>query len=130
MGKKQEITRRKQELVTGLAKNRVLITAGKIQLKEKLSVKRQISRVIKRRPKVLFAGSLAVGLVATLLLTRKKAPAKPKASTKGTVLIGWTLSLLKPTAKAWLISRAKAIAANKLAARQPLTRVRNDPPPQ
>lgn len=118
MGKKQDIAKRKQELISTLAENRVLITEGKAQLKEKLNVKRQMGRVFKRRPKTLFIGSLTTGLLMTLLFKRKKQPTATKPATKGTVLLGWLLSLLKPAIKAWLINRAKAIAVEKMISRR------------
>ena len=117
MGKKQQIAKRKQELTAQLAKNRALIGVGRTELKKKLNVKQQLRKVITRKPKALFAGSLAAGLLVTLLLRRPKKVIKGKATTKGTVLLSWTLSLLKPAAKAWLVKRVKALATQQLEAR-------------
>ena len=120
MGKKQQIAKRKQELTAELAKNRVLISVGGKELKRKLNVKRQLAGLLKRKPKMLFAGSLGAGLLATVLLRRPKKASKAKPTTKGTMLLGWALALLKPAAKAWLVNRAKLLAIKQIESRKRL----------
>ncbi|MFK7909372.1 MAG: hypothetical protein AB8F34_02100 [Akkermansiaceae bacterium] len=120
MGKKQQIAKRKQELTAELAKNRVLISVGRNELKQKLNVKKQITKLLTRKPKALFIGSLGAGLLATLLIRRPRKTAKGKPSTKSTVLLGWILAIAKPAAKAWLVKRAKTLAVKQLESRQQL----------
>lgn len=117
MGKKQQIAKRKQELTAEISKNRVLISVGRNELKQKLNIKQQLAKLVKRKPKALFMGSLGAGLAATLLLRRPKKVAKGKAATKSTVILGWVLALLKPAAKAWVVDRAKLMAAKQIEAR-------------
>ncbi len=117
MGKKQQIAKRKQELTAELAKNRVLIDVGRKDIKQKLNVKKQLRKFITRKPKALFIGSLGAGLIATLMLRRPRKSGGAKASTKSTVLLGWALAVVKPAVKAWLVNRAKAMAAKQLQSR-------------
>ena len=59
---------------------------------------------------------VVLALFATLLLRRPRKSAKP-SKTSRQMLLGWLLALLKPAAKAWLVTRAKKIAAEQVSAR-------------
>lgn len=121
MAQKKQVALRKKELVAQLAKSRKSITRAREEiragLKQKLQIKNQLKRLITRKPKALFAGSVLAGLTATLLLRRpRKSPKKPPLTPRQ-MLLAWLLSLLKPAAKAWLVSRAKKLAADQIEAR-------------
>ena len=118
MGKKQQIAKRKQELTATLAKNRVIIDVGRKQLKQKLSVKRQLRKLITRKPKALFTTCLGAGLVATLLIKSPRKAAKAKTKDKSSILLSWLLTLLKPAIKAWLVNRAKILAVKQMESRR------------
>lgn len=106
---------RKQELIAQLAESRQTISHGREVLKEQLQVKKQVRRFVSRKPKAVFAGSVAAGLILTVLLKRPRKSKKSSTRTAGTVLLGWGLSLVKPAAKAWLVTRAKKLAADRIA---------------
>ena len=48
MGKKEQIAKRKQELTAKLSENRVLINAGRNNVKQMLSVKKQLRNLVLR----------------------------------------------------------------------------------
>ncbi len=116
MASKKQVTLRKKELIAQLATNRQSISRGREVLKEKLQVKKQLRKFIIKKPKAIFAGSLVAGIAATILIRR---PRKIKKSSKTTqqVLLGWGLALIKPALKAWLTSRVKKMAAERIAPR-------------
>ncbi len=116
MAQKKQIALRKQALVTQLAGSRQAISNEKAALKGHLQVKKQIRTLALKKPKALFVGSLAAGLLVTLLLKRPR-KAKKSALTSKQMILAWGLALLKPAAKSWLVSRAKGIAANQIATR-------------
>tara|TARA_Y100000385_G_C12845231_1_gene530601 strand:+ start:274 stop:654 length:381 start_codon:yes stop_codon:yes gene_type:complete len=118
MGKKEQIAKRKQELTAKLSENRVLINAGRNNVKQMLSVKKQLRNLVLRKPKAIFFGSVGAGLLATLALKRPKKTHKKKSSTITMVLLRWVLSLMQPAAKTWLINRAKIILAQQLETRR------------
>ena len=118
MGKKQAIEQRKRELTTTLAHNRVVIGAETRKLKQKFNIKGFAKKLITRKPKALFIGSLSAGLLTTLLIRRPKKIVKSKPATKSTLIFSWILALIKPVAKSWLTNKVKVLAAQKMAARQ------------
>ncbi|HCC21114.1 MAG TPA: hypothetical protein DEP88_07700 [Verrucomicrobiales bacterium] len=118
MGKKEQIAKRKQELTAKLSENRVLINTGRNNVKQMLSVKKQLRNLVLRKPKAIFFGSVGAGLLATLALKRPKKTHKKKSSTITMVLLRWVLSLMQPAAKTWLINRAKIILAQQLETRR------------
>ena len=118
MGKKEQIAKRKQELTAKLSENRVLINTGRNNVKQMLSVKKQLRNLVLRKPKAIFFGSVGAGLLATLAFKRPKKTHKKKSSTITMVLLRWVLSLMQPAAKTWLINRAKIILAQQLETRR------------
>ena len=116
MASKKQVSLRKKELIAQLATNRQSISRGREVLKEKLQVKKQLRKFIVKKPKAIFAGSLVAGLAATILLRR---PRKVKKSSKTTqqILLGWGLSLIKPALKAWILTRVKKIATERITTR-------------
>lgn len=112
--RKQIAQERKEELTKQLAEARQSISHGRKALKSQLQLKKQLRRFVISKPKALFAGSVATGLVLTLLLKRPRSPRKAAPKTTRQILLGWGFSLVKPAAKAWLITRAKKIAAERI----------------
>jgi len=116
MASKKQVNLRKKEIIAQLATNRQSISRGREVLKEKLQVKKQLRKFIVNKPKAIFAGSVMAGLAATLLLRGSRKTKKPKKTTQQ-MLLGWGLALIKPALKAWLVTRAKKIAAERITAR-------------
>lgn len=114
MAQKKQIALRKQELIAQLAESRHVIDQGRAAIKEKLNVKKQISTLVRRKPKAVFASSAVAGLVATLLLRRPRRAKKKASKPLTTVLFGWAMLAIKPAAKKWLTRKAKAVALAKL----------------
>ncbi len=110
---------RKQELVDRLARSRRTVSHGRAVIKSKLQVKTQLSRLFRKKPKAIFAGSVATGLALTLLLKRPRKTKKTAPKSAGLVLLGWLLTLAKPAAKAWVVARAKQLAADRIKGTQP-----------
>jgi len=124
MAHKEQIARRKQELVAQLATNRCAITRSRDALQERLQKKLQIkvqakqllAKLISKKPKSLFAGSAVAGLATALILRRpRKEKAKKSPQSTRVLMLGWLLALIKPAAKAWIITRAKEHAATQAA---------------
>jgi hypothetical protein len=113
MANKKQIAQRKQELVAQLSDSRQAITRGREtlqkSLKQKLQVKPLLHKLFTRKPKSLFAGSAVVGL-ATALFLRRPRKIKKVPQSRNLILLGWILSIMKPAAKAWLVTRAKEAA--------------------
>ncbi len=110
---------RKQELVQRLARSRRTISHGRTVIKGRLQVKNQLNRLVRKRPKAIFAGCVAAGLATTLLLKRPRKTKKTAPKSAGLVLLGWLLALAKPAARAWLIARAKQFAADRIKGTSP-----------
>jgi len=124
MAQKEQINRRKQELVRQLTEQRNAIThsrdALQAKMQEKLQIKTQakqfFGQLISKKPKSLFAGSAVAGLAAALFLRRpRKVKIKKAPQSTRVLLLGWILTLIKPTVKAWIVTRAKEHAANQAA---------------
>ena len=99
---------RKQELIVALSRSRESLGATRLELRQ---VKKRLNPVLRLRDAVrnhpLPAFGLAAGgaLILTLVLRRRRVAQKP-SSTKRLVL-RWILSLAKPAARAWLLTKAK-----------------------
>ena len=119
MAHKEQIARRKRELVDQLADHRKSITRSRCKIKEQLQVKQLIRKLFTTKPKSLFAGSAVAGLAAALFLRRPRRSKKTPQS-MSLVLLGWTLSLLKPAAQAWVMARAKEAASPTPGPRAPM----------
>ena len=124
MAKKQTIASRKREITQKLAHQRAELSKTRAEIKDKLNFKKQLGNAVKKKPKALFLGSLATGLAGTVLFKRrgkksKKKPEPAKPTTMGQMLLSWLLSLLKPAAKAFLVSMAKKIAADRMSPKRP-----------
>ena len=116
MAQKKQVALRKAELTAQLADSRQAISRGREALKRKLQVKKQWRKLLTGKPRAVFAGSIGAGLLATLLLRRPRKSVKaPKTSRQ--MLLGWLLALAKPAAKAWLVTRAKQLASERVASR-------------
>ncbi len=116
MAQKKQVALRKAELTAQLADSRRAISRGREALRRKLQVKKQWRKLLTGNPRAVFAGSIGAGLFATLLLRRPRKPATPPKTSRQ-MLLGWLLALLKPAAKAWLVTRAKRLASERGASR-------------
>jgi len=112
MAQKKQIALRKQALITQLAESRQAIGQSRTVMRDKLNVKKQVTSLVKRKPKAMFAGSAILGLLATLLLRRKNKKKTKKPVKK--LITGWALMLAKPAAKKWVKKRVKSYAIGKL----------------
>ena len=111
---------RKQELTAQLAQARHSISRGKQELTGQLKIKNMLGRLFSSKPKAIFGSSVVGGLALTLLLKKRPKKSKKTAAPKTTkqILLTWLLSLLKPAAKAWLVARAKKLAAERISSLQ------------
>lgn len=119
MAQQEQLIRRKQELVAQLAEHRKSITQHRLKLTEQLQVKQLVKKLFISKPKSIFAGSAVAGLAAALFL-RRPHRAKKSPQSMSLVLLGWTLSLLKPAAQAWVTARAKEALSPTPSPRQPM----------
>lgn len=76
-------------------------------LKERLDVPARLRNSLKGHPTGWLFGSLASGFAASMLFRRK--PSSPPKKPKGlpTVLLGLTLTAVRPLAKVWLTDQIK-----------------------
>ncbi|MEJ6702048.1 MAG: hypothetical protein QNL01_13925 [Akkermansiaceae bacterium] len=116
---------RKQELAAQLANSRHSISQSREALKGQLQLKKQLRKFVVSKPKAIFAGSVVAGLILTLLLKRPRKSKKSAPKTTSQILLGWGLALAKPAAKAWLVTRAKKIATERVST---LTPLKENPP--
>jgi len=127
MDHQKQIAVHKRELVTQLSNSRRSITQSRDalqkQFKEQLQPKQLLGKLLSKKPKALFAGSAVAGLAAALFLRRPRKTKKATPQSTRLVLLGWILSLLKPAAKAWIITRAKEAAIQSAVPRQPAPQV-------
>lgn len=114
MAQKKQIALRKKALISQMAQSREDISQGRKILKEKLNFKKQVSSVLRHKPKAIFAGSAVVGLATTLILRRPRKSSKKTRKTLIQMTLGWILTLLKPTAKKWLKNSIKTYAIGQL----------------
>lgn len=114
MARKKQIALRKQELISQMAESRDAIDRGRSAIKEKLNVKKQVTSLVRRKPKAVFAGSAVVGLIATLMLRRPRKSRDKKGKTLSKMITGWAFLLIKPAAKKWLTKSLKTYAIGKL----------------
>ena len=107
---------RKQELTAQLTQARHSISRGKQELTGRLKIKNMLGRLVSSKPKAIFGCSVVGGLALTLLLKKRPRKSKKTAAQKTTkqILLTWLLTLLKPAAKAWLVARAKKLAAERI----------------
>lgn len=107
---------RKRELTAQLAQARQSMSRGKQELTGRLKIKNMLGRLVSSKPKAVFGSSVVGGLVLTLLLKKRPRKSKKTAAQKTTkqILLTWLLSLLKPTAEAWLVARAKKLALERV----------------
>jgi len=114
MAQKKQIALRKQEIIAQLAESREAIDHGRTAIKEKLNVKNQVSSLLKRKPKAVFAGSAVAGLAATLLLRSKRKKKVKAKKPLNALLLGWTIKALKPSVKKWLTKSVKTYLIGKV----------------
>ena len=119
MAQQEQLNRRKRELVDQLADHRKSITRSRRKLTEQLQVKQLIRKLFTTKPKSLFAGSAVAGLAAAMFLRRPRR-AKKTHQSMSLILLGWTLSLLKPAAQAWVMARAKEAVSPAPSPREPM----------
>ncbi|MGJ8675966.1 MAG: hypothetical protein ACSHX0_00470 [Akkermansiaceae bacterium] len=121
MAKKQQIALRKQELVSHLASSRLIIRNGKNTIQSGLSPKKNLqslfSKPLFKKPQIKVAGSVLLGLLVSLLLKRRRKFFSKKSKSKKFILLGWAISLLKPTLKSLLMKQVKAQISKQIAAR-------------
>ncbi|MGB2402590.1 MAG: hypothetical protein ACPIA7_04185 [Akkermansiaceae bacterium] len=118
MAQKKQITEaaaRKSELVAQLASNRQSIAESKQALTTKLKPQNLARSIFTRKPKAIFAGSVLAGLMTTMLIKRPRNSKKVAAAKSSKqILFAWSLSLIKPVAKMWLINLAKRLATEQM----------------
>ncbi|MEO7100763.1 MAG: hypothetical protein ABI162_15480 [Luteolibacter sp.] len=80
-------------------------------LKERLDVPARLRGSLKSHPTGWLFGSLASGLAASMLFRRKSSSPPKKARGLPSVLLGLTLTAVRPLAKVWLTDQIKNYVA-------------------
>jgi hypothetical protein len=98
-----------------------------ISLKKRLDVPTRLRDSLKSHPTGWLMGSMASGLAASMLFSRKP-PAKEKKKTSlPLTLLGLSLTAVRPVAKVWLADQVKQYLTTQRA--RPLTRQEPPGPP-
>ncbi len=114
MARKKQVALRKQELISQMAHSRETITLGRAAVKDKLNVKKQVTSLVRRKPKAVFAGSAVAGLLGTMILRRPRKRREKVKKPRSNFLLGLLMLLIKPAAKKWLTKSLKSYAISKL----------------
>ena len=101
---------------------RVCLGGEAVRIKQRFDIPARIRGSLSAHPTSWLFGSLASGLAASLLFSRRRSPAA-KANRRGTagMLLGLTLTAARPLAKVWLSNQVgrwlRQASANPPAAR-------------
>lgn len=99
---------RKQQLSASLSRSRNLLRTSRRQLRhvpQRLNPVLRLRAAVREHPLPAF-GMAAGGALALTLLLRRPRETKKASSTKR-LLLRWALSLAKPAAQSWLLTKAK-----------------------
>jgi hypothetical protein len=99
---------RKQELIVALSRSRESLGATRRefrQVKKRLNPALRLRDAVRNHPLPIFGIAAGGALILTLVLRRPRAAKKPSSTKR--LLLRWALSLAKPTARAWLLTKAK-----------------------
>jgi hypothetical protein len=75
------------------------------QVKKRLNPALRLRDAVRNHPLPVFGIAAGGALILTLVLRRPRAAKKPSSTKR--LLLRWALSLAKPTARAWLLTKAK-----------------------
>lgn len=103
-----------EKLIRQSAVSRAYLGSEIVALRQRLDVPARIRGSLAQHPTGWLFGSLASGLFATMLFRRKPAAPKKPRGFPG-VLLGLTLTAVRPLVKVWLADQLK----NWLAGRSP-----------
>lgn len=126
------VIRRKQELLSQLANSRRQLTSARSQLKGQLHPKAQLTSLVSKNPKKVLIGTAVLGLIMTSLFRPKGSHRNlerqlgkvlesnkalgHKIPKKGVIitLLGWGVSLAKPSIQSWLTTKASSFATQQM----------------
>lgn len=112
MDRKPPVNPEIQELIRQSAASRAYLGSEMLALRHRLDVPARVRGSLREHPTGWLFGSLASGLAASLLLRRKPAPEKKPRGFPG-VLLGLTLTAVRPLLKVWLADQLKLWLAGK-----------------
>lgn len=98
-----------------------------ISLKQRFDVPTRLRDSLKSHPTGWLVGSMASGLAASMLFSRRPPAREKKKSSLPLTLLGLSLTAVRPVAKVWLADQVKQYLATPRA--RPLTRQEPPGPP-
>lgn len=107
MDRKLQQKQKIQGLIALSAAARSNLDTEATALRQRLDVPARLRGSLKSHPSGWLLGSLMVGLAGSLLLTRRPAPVEKKKRGIPAVLLGLSLTALRPFAKVWLTDQVK-----------------------
>lgn len=90
-----------ERLIRLSAESRECLGTAAARLKRQLDIPARIRGSVGSHPLAWFSGSLATGLLASLLLRHRRPAAKSRRPGIGGALLGLTLTAARPLAKLW-----------------------------
>lgn len=98
-----------------------------ISLKQRFDVPTRLRDSLKSHPTGWLMGSMASGLAASMLFSRRPPAREKKKSSLPLTLLGLSLTAVRPVAKVWLADQVKQYLTTQRA--RPLTRQEPPGPP-
>lgn len=83
------------------------LNSAAISLKERFDIPSRLRDSLRSHPSGWLVGSLASGLAASLIFSRKPAPSAKKRRSLPLALLGLSLTAVRPFAKVWLTDQVK-----------------------
>lgn len=83
------------------------LNSAAISLKERFDIPSRLRDSLRSHPSGWLVGSLASGLAASLIFSRKSTPTEKKRRSLPLALLGLSLTAVRPFAKVWLTDQVK-----------------------
>jgi hypothetical protein len=127
MDRKLQQDREIEQLIALGSSARSSLEREVVLLKQRLDVPTRIRDSLKSHPTGWLVGSMASGLAASMLFSRRPPAREKKKSSLPLTLLGLSLTAVRPVAKIWLADQLKQYLATPRA--RPLTRKETPGPP-
>ena len=124
MDRKLQQTREIERLIALGRSARSSLEREAISLKKRFDVPTRLRDSLKSHPTGWLMGSMASGLAASMLVSRRPPAREKKKSSLPLTLLGLSLTAVRPVAKIWLADQVKQFLTTQKS--RPLTR--HEPP--